>query len=374
MPFLAISIIPDENVAPVRTPTEATIRTTYRGAIFVPTDEFTGLVSGVTKDCIAWNYSTNGNDFTNVTGENITVVGTVEGTEDPTSPAYGYTGKTASKTYQITKFEITDANKAEKVEATMNTESVQYTGTTQKFGKSDIKLGVKINGTTIDISGAIKDDAEFTGDTNVSEDGYQLVIPVNQLDTNSDIMKNFNITGVTNSIATTTNKYKIVARDLSKCTGEVNAALNVDDLKDKTPAQVSAVIAGIGDQIILKGEDGKTFTLSNISSSVNVTVEPALTTAVANGTTGLVDKAFTISYLAGGNNVTGTITLPIRLTTRNFNNIGIKVNGAGLATTAAGATSLATYDGTAKQVEKMTGFGLYTGNALSAAAGLKSNE
>ena len=341
----------------------------------VPTDNFTGLASGVTKDCIAWNYSTNGNDFTNVTGENITVVGTVKGTEDPTSPAYGYTGETASATYQITKFAITDSNRAQKVEATMNTESVQYTGTAQKFGKSDVKLGVKINDTTtIDISGAIKDDAEFTGDTNVFEDGYQLVIPKNQLDKNSDILKNFDITNVTSSIATTTNRYKIVARDLSKCTGEVNAALNVDDLKDKTPAEVSAAIAGIGDQIILKGEDGKTFTLRNISSSVNVTVEPALTTAVANGTTGLVDKAFTISYLAGGNNVTGTITLPIRLTTRNFNNIGIKVNSAGLATTAAGATSLATYDGTAKQVEKMTGFGLYTGNNLSVAAGLKSNE
>ena len=65
MPFLAISIIPDENVAPVRTPTEATIRTTYRGAIFVPTDEFKKFAASLLTPTNKSSAANNSNITTN---------------------------------------------------------------------------------------------------------------------------------------------------------------------------------------------------------------------------------------------------------------------------------------------------------------------
>ena len=326
---------------------------------------------------IAWNYSEKDNDFTNVKDENITVVGTVEGTTDPASPAYGYTGKTVEGTYKITKFAITNTNKAAKVEATMKTASVQFTGAEQKFGKADVKLCVKVDDdTTIDITDAIKNDATIngtTGDISANETGYTLKIPVSVLDTSSDVVKNFDFTGVTagTNIATTTNKYTIVARDLSQCTGEVNAALNVGDVKGKTEAELINAVKGIASSIILKGNDGKSFTLADIQNYVNITVEPALTEAANNGTTGKIDNAITIAYKAGSTNVSNKITLPISLTSRNFNNITIKVNNKAntltpLGTTVATAPDLGLiYDGTAKKLDKMSGFNLYTSSTLA---------
>lgn len=58
---------------------------------------------GITADQIVWNYTTDGNDFINVTGKDITVVGTLEGTYDINSTAYGYAFTSKSATYQISK-------------------------------------------------------------------------------------------------------------------------------------------------------------------------------------------------------------------------------------------------------------------------------
>ena len=356
----------------------------------VPTNKYY-ITSGGTEitDCIAWNYSTNGDDFTNVTGENITVTGTIEGTYNPTSSAYGYTGKTKAGTYKIEKLEITDANKNNLVKATMKTKSVQFTGAAQKFGKSDVSLSVEVpdgngNTTIVDITNAIKDDATFTGDTNVKEDGYTLAIPKAALKTDSDVLKNFDITGVTTPsasavIATTTDRYTIVARDLSKCTGTVNAALNVRDLKGKTDSAIIDAVKGIAPQIVLTGNDGKSFTLDDIIGNVNISVETALMDAVNKGTTGTVNNAITISYKAGATNVSNKITLPISLTTKNFNNVTIKVTNDSslvrLSETVGNPTKLkdVVYDGTAKKLDKMNGFGLYTKNAVESSDALATD-
>ena len=65
---------------------------------------------GITADQIVWNYTTDGNDFINVTGKDITVVGTLEGTYDINSTAYGYAFTSKSATYQISKKTLTSSN------------------------------------------------------------------------------------------------------------------------------------------------------------------------------------------------------------------------------------------------------------------------
>ncbi|MFR7831136.1 MAG: hypothetical protein ACLU3F_07020 [Blautia wexlerae] len=51
------------------------------------------------------------NDFIKcATYKEITVYGTIDGTDDPSSPAYGFTGKTAKAVYTITPLAITKDN------------------------------------------------------------------------------------------------------------------------------------------------------------------------------------------------------------------------------------------------------------------------
>lgn len=57
-----------------------------------PTNGYTVANGKITNKHITWNYSTEGNDFTNVTGKTITVTGTLEGTYEASSDAYGYKG------------------------------------------------------------------------------------------------------------------------------------------------------------------------------------------------------------------------------------------------------------------------------------------
>ena len=187
-----------------------------------------GNIVSITEKHISWNYKTKGNDFTNVTGEGITVTGTLEGTYDATSDAYGYKGTTASETYIIQKKKLTSATD---FAASMKTTSVEYTGSAQKFGKSDITLQAKVDANTkVDISDAIKKDATFTGETEVGS--YTLKnISTDKLDATATVLKNFEISSVNN--IETTNKYEIKARDLSKCSVESDIELNIDDVKDK---------------------------------------------------------------------------------------------------------------------------------------------
>ena len=147
----------------------------------VPTNKYTvptefkdanGNTVNITEKHISWNYSVKGNDFKNVTENDITVIGTLEGTYDATSDAYGYKATTASGTYQITPLTITSKN----LVASMKTTSVQYTGQKQKFGKSDVTLQVKTDGGNIDISDTIDKDKEFTSTAVNVNDGYTLTV------------------------------------------------------------------------------------------------------------------------------------------------------------------------------------------------------
>ena len=286
---------------------------------------------------ITWNYKQKNNDFTDVTGDDvITVTGTIEDTYVSTSEMYGYKGTTNFVTYKITPLAITENN----LIANMKTTSVEFTGAAQKFGKSDITLEVKVDDTTkLDISDAIDaDKADFTGDTAVGK--YNLAnISTGILDANSKVLKNFTIPSP--ATTTTKNTYEIVARDLSKCTGASDIEMNIDDVKEMSADNLVTNIAnGTYGPVILTGKDGRTFSLSQISGDVTVTVEQALVNAIKAGTKGTINNAFTISYKADTKNVTGKISLPVRLTVNNLKNVEVLVNGTGLVTNPTSASIL----------------------------------
>ena len=294
----------------------------------VPTNKYSveTAFGTITEKHITWNYKEASNDFTNVTGKDITVTGTLEGTYDATSEAYGYKATTKSATYQITKLGITDKN----LVSSMKTTSVEFTGSAQEFGKSDVTLQVKVNDSTkIDISDAIKKDAKFTGDTAVGK--YNLKVSSDVLDKDSDVLKNFTLPAPTVT-ATTDNKYEIVARDLGKCSVESDIELNIDDVKDLDAKALVAKIEAQAGEVTFKGQDGRTFSLSNILNDVTVTAEQALVNAIKAGTTGTIDGAVTIAYQADTKNVTGKITVPVRLTISNLADVKVKVNNVELST------------------------------------------
>ena len=309
----------------------------------VPTNKYTvptefkdanGNTVNITEKHISWNYSVKGNDFKNVTENDITVIGTLEGTYDATSDAYGYKATTASGTYQITPLTITSKN----LVASMKTTSVQYTGQKQKFGKSDVTLQVKTDGGNIDISDTIDKDKEFTSTAVNVNDGYTLTVDTDCLDSESKILKNFEIANKVS--AKTTNTFSVVARDLYKCTGESNIEMELEDAKKMTADQLVKAITDAGSDVVLTGEDGRTFTLNDIKAATSVTVEQTLVDAIEAGSKGTIDNAFTITYKANTKNVSGKISLPVRLTVSKLSSIDLKVNNQSLSTDPKNPTDL----------------------------------
>ena len=288
---------------------------------------------------ITWNYAQASNDFTNVTGAKnvITVTGTLEGTYDATSTAYGYKAVTPDKyvgSYQITPLDITSSN----LVASMKTTSVEFTGSKQYFGKSDVTMQVKVDDSTkIDITDAIDKDAKFEGDTAVGK--YNLKVSSAVLDKDNSALKNFKLP-TTAVEATTDNKYEIKARDLAKCSVESDIELNIDDVKGATAEGLVNAIKNQASDVTFKGQDGRTFALSNILNDVTITAEQALVNAIKAGTTGTINGAVTVAYQADTENVTNKITVPVRLTISNLADVKVKVNGTELKTSATASDML----------------------------------
>ena len=297
---------------------------------------------------ITWNYAQASNDFTNVTGEKnvITVTGTLEGTYDATSTAYGYkavTPKDKVGSYKITPLDITASN----LVASMKTTSVEFTGSKQYFGKSDVTMQVKVNsdGTKVDVSDAINKNAQFEGVAAVGK--YNLKVSSAVLDENSSALKNFKLPTTAVEV-TTDNKYEIKARDLAKCTVESDIELNIDDVKGATAEELVNKIKEQAGNVTFKGQDGRTFVLSALlkdgvnkkSDDVTITAEQALVNAIKAGTTGTINGAVTVAYQADTENVTNKITVPVRLTISNLANVKVKVNGTELKTSSTASDML----------------------------------
>ena len=290
--------------------------------------EFGKIVTGN----ITWNYAQASNDFTNVTGKKnvIKVTGTLEGTYDATSTAYGYKAVTPDKyvgSYEITPLDITSSN----LVASMKTTSVEFTGSKQYFGKSDVTMQVKVDDSTkIDITDAIDKDAKFEGDTAVGK--YNLKVSSAVLNSDSSALKNFKLTSAFE--VQTDNKYEIKARDLAKCSVESDIELNIDEVKGATAEGLVNAIKAQASDVTFKGQDGRTFALSALlkdtnktSDDVTITAEQALVNAIKAGTTGTINGAVTVAYQADTKNVTGKVTVPVRLTVNNLANVSVYVNG-----------------------------------------------
>ena len=292
----------------------------------VTVDSVNGTTATITSNDIDWHYETADGDLTNVTDNDVLVYGTLIGTTDRTSAAYGYTAKTESATYQIKPFDVASKKN---LAVSLTKTAVEYTGASKlQFGKNDIKLEVKVGDKNIDITAALKDKLTantVSGSGAVGERAASVEGLTDQFATTDEakkILKNFNFTGVSSAYkTTTTNKYTVSKRDLSTCTGVITKEYNLDTFKGKDPSKVSLDLATIQ----LTGADGQTFTLDKIASDVVVQINNVVFEAAENETVGTVDNAVTISYRNNSSKVTGTITLPITLVSKSLNNVEANV-------------------------------------------------
>ena len=304
----------------------------------------------IESDQITWTYTTEGNDFTNVTEKDINVVGVLEGTYDRKSSAFGFVFTSETGKYQVEPLEITSDN----LKPSLKTESVEYTNAKHTFGKSEVKVEVVVNEETqkrVDITDMLKDDFSVTGNGIEVGTGYKASAKVIDWTVNAKadtdaadkIFKNFRIatTGASKDVTVaTTNTYKIVKRNLNNCTGVVTTEYNLDDFKGKSTDEIKNLIS-LAD-IKLTGKDGKSFTADQLKDGdVVLQVNKVLTDYVAANKKGEVPGAITLSY-GVDKNVEGSITLPIRLTTSSINEIWVdfatdSVGGQKLNTTKTGA-------------------------------------
>ena len=280
---------------------------------------------GIEANQITWSYTTEGNDFTNVTGKAITVVGTLEGTYDRGSSAYGYSFTSESATYQITKMPIGSSNMSIDLKKT----SVPYTGKRHTFKVSDITVNVVMDDNSkVDITGAFKSNA-VVSDTNNNEavgNNYKLNVTLPSLediladtDEAKAILSNFKCEWWDDSI-NSTNSYAITVLNLNTCTGEITTEYTVDAFKENPHGSVYP------NDIKITTADGESFTLDNIASDVNVAVNQVAVDAANAGRTGVIQNAVTVSYRTDTKNVSGSINLPITLTDKSLGNVAIAVN------------------------------------------------
>ena len=284
-----------------------------------PTTPYDYVISGIniTNNQINWHYEVEGNDFTNVTDKTITVYGTIDGTDDPSSPAYGFTGKTAKAVYTITPLKITKDN----LKPSLVTTSLGYTGAVQSFGKSDVKLEVEVNADTqkkVDITEALKPEFSVKGTDKAVGTGYSVKSDawMNFADTDAaqKILKNFDTTGTLGEVKTE-NTYAIVKRNLSECTGKITKEYSISDFKGKPTASINPV------DVKLTGKDGKSFTLDSLGNNVVIQVNKVVFDAANADKKGVVEGAVTISYSSDSTNVEGSITLPITLVNRSIGTV-----------------------------------------------------
>ena len=286
-----------------------------------PTTKYEYSLAGadqtITNDQINWHYEVEGNDFTNVTDKEITVYGTIDGTDDPSSPAYGFTGKTAKAVYTITPLAITKDN----LKPSLVTTSLGYTGTVQSFGKSDVKLEVEVNADTqkkVDITEALNSTFSVKGTDIAVGTGYSVKSDawLNFADTDAakKILKNFDTTATLTEVKTE-NTYAIVKRNLSECTGTITKEYSISDFKGKPTTSINPA------DIKLTGKDGKSFTLDSLGNNVVIQVNKVVFDAANAYKKGVVEGAVTISYSSDSTNVEGSITLPITLVNRSIGTV-----------------------------------------------------
>ena len=107
--------------------------------------------------------------------------------------------------------------------------------------------------------------------------------------------------------------------NLAECTGRVVKDYIIDEFK-KSPT-VSA------NDIELTTKDGTTFRANQLGSNIAVKVNQVAVDAAKAGTKGEIANAVTVEYTADTNNITGSLNLPIRLTSYSLSDLKLTVNG-----------------------------------------------
>ena len=264
-------------------------------------------------------------------------------------------------TYQISKKTLTSSN----VEIEFKKTAIPFTNGTYEFGKNDITLNVVMDDKSkVDITNALKNDVTFTGSANEVKKGNTIsvkdVTVRSGFDTTTEaekVLQNYN-TGSLNSGKNIgcANTYEVTVLNLETCTGEVTTEYLVDDFR-KNPTVSS-------DDILLTTADGVKFKASPVRyQNINVAVNQTAIDAAKNGVTGVVQNAVTISFKADTRNVTGSISLPINLTTLSLSNATVTAYSKTLNTTkTAGAYNyMPTYNGEAQDLTKASDFAVSIG-------------
>lgn len=285
-----------------------------------------------TKEMITWSYTTPGNDFTNFTDKEISVVASLgKLTYDPTSTAYGYTYTSKAGTYKVAKRPIGSSNMVFNFKKT----SVPYIGGVHTFKLSDVTVSVKMpDNTKIDITNAFDSDTVFVGtDVNVGEN-YTSSINLNDLDTaDTDeakaILTNYSYEQG-DAYINAENTYEITQLDLSKCTGVITKEYTVDAF-EKASREISA------ENIRLTTPDGTIFNLADLVAKGDITIH-----SEANITTGKLQagvpyqNAIKVSYKDDNTNVANTLYLTLTLANMSLSDtyVDVKYNGNWTSTTA----------------------------------------
>ena len=154
--------------------------------------------------------------------------------------------------------------------------------------------------------------------------------------------------------------------NLDECTGRVVSDYVIDDFKKKPTVPAS--------DIELTTKDGTTFRANQLGTNVSVKVNQVAIDAAKAGTKGSIDKAVTIEYTADTNNVTGSLDLPIRLTSYSLSALTLTVNSKQLSTRATAPTDInVTYTGKPIDIQKAE-YGIKSIMAMGGITTLKSSD
>ena len=324
-------------------------------------------------DQLTWNYAQKDEDYINVSSNAITVTGTLEGTYTKGSAAYGYTAKTDSASYTISKATINAANQ---FNIKLNKTSIGFTNANPTFKKADVTIAVKPDATkdyAVDITAALKN-STFKGTGNEKEVGKsgkgEFTLKATSFDTTDEatkILNNFNfVWGSTGIAVASSNSYNVEMLNLAECTGRVVSDYVIDDFKKKptVPAR----------DIELTTKDGTTFKADQLGTNVSVKVNQFAIDAAKAGTKGSIDKAVTIEYTADTNNVTGYLDLPIRLTSYSLSALTLTVNNKTLSTRATDPTDInVKYTGKPIDIQKAE-YGITSIMTMGGITTLKSSD
>ena len=270
------------------------------------------------------NYSTDGDNFTDVTGKDIKATYSVE--------KYGYTGNGEAGSYQVS---------AKPVEADDFTLTIQgntqfeYTGNPITFTKEDVSLVE--NAQQKDITASVE--KIQSGSADVGDGKTVSVKTIGDVNRNEETSKNVWANYQTQAVTlTSSNTYSIVQRDLSKG----SASLNQVFYSDASAADIVAFLNNNKDKITITGADGRTISYANLDSNgLTVSLSAEAQNAIEKGSTGTIKNGVILSATGSNDGYTGSVTMDLVRVSSVFGDV--KVGTTVLDTTKPSSVDNAAY-------------------------------